>query len=113
MSFELLSQIAEEETGRLLATFPPELQGEVKAVPVFFERLPEPSDLESGVVEEDTLGIYDVEPVPRIRLWLENIWDFAEEDEDVFREEVQTTVLHEIGHHLGWDEDDVADRGLG
>lgn len=113
MNFDTLTQIAEEETDRLLATFPLELQAEVRSVPVFFERQPEAADLESGVVDQDTLGIYDVEPVPRIRLWLENIWDFAESDEEIYREEVQTTVLHEIGHHLGWDEDDVAERGLG
>jgi predicted Zn-dependent protease with MMP-like domain len=26
--------------------------------------------------------------------------------------EVRITVLHEIGHHLGWDEEDLAERGL-
>jgi len=30
----------------------------------------------------------------------------------VFREEVERTYLHELGHYLGWDEDDVAARGL-
>jgi predicted Zn-dependent protease with MMP-like domain len=27
-------------------------------------------------------------------------------------EEIRVTALHEIGHHLGWDEDDLAERGL-
>lgn len=27
-------------------------------------------------------------------------------------EEIRITVLHEIGHHLGWDEEDLAERGL-
>ncbi|NNE43256.1 MAG: hypothetical protein HKN12_03535 [Gemmatimonadetes bacterium] len=27
-------------------------------------------------------------------------------------EEIRITVLHEIGHHLGWDEDDLEERGL-
>lgn len=26
--------------------------------------------------------------------------------------EIRVTVLHEIGHHLGWDEEDLAERGL-
>ena len=31
-------------------------------------------------------------------------------DEDVY-EEIRTTILHEIGHHFGLDEDDLADLG--
>lgn len=27
-------------------------------------------------------------------------------------EEIRITVLHEIGHHLGWDEDELSERGL-
>ena len=51
-------------------------------------------------------------PTPRIRLWLANLWDFAENDEAIFRAEVRTTLLHEIGHVLGWDEHEVEKRGL-
>ena len=52
-------------------------------------------------------------PTPRIRLWLENIWDYADGDEEIFLEEVHTTLLHEIGHLLGWGEEEIEDRGLG
>jgi predicted Zn-dependent protease with MMP-like domain len=31
---------------------------------------------------------------------------------DLFREEVATTLLHELGHYLGLDEGDLTDRGL-
>ena len=34
-------------------------------------------------------------------------------DEDQLREEVETTVLHEIGHYFGLDEDDLDRIGLG
>jgi len=30
----------------------------------------------------------------------------------VYREEVRVTYLHELGHYLGWDEDDLTARGL-
>jgi predicted Zn-dependent protease with MMP-like domain len=49
---------------------------------------------------------------PQIILFLENLWDFAEKDEEVFCDEVRTTFLHELGHFLGLDEDDLIDRGL-
>ena len=34
-------------------------------------------------------------------------------DETTYRQEVRTTLLHELGHYLGLDEDDLDDRGLG
>jgi len=43
---------------------------------------------------------------------LESLWDAAEQDEDTFCEEVRATYLHELGHFLGLDEDDLIDRGL-
>jgi predicted Zn-dependent protease with MMP-like domain len=33
-------------------------------------------------------------------------------DEGYFRDEVRTTFLHELGHYLGLDEDELAVRGL-
>jgi predicted Zn-dependent protease with MMP-like domain len=51
-------------------------------------------------------------PPPQIFLFLENIWDQAEADEDAFREEVHITYLHELGHYLGLNEDELFDRGL-
>ena len=83
-------------------------------VPVIMEKVPSPEDVAMGI-EPDTLGFFDEDEAGliHIRLWLENIWDFSEGEQDVYREEVRTTLLHEIGHLLGWDEDDVEERGLG
>lgn len=89
-------------------------------VPVHFEERPE-ADLLAEGLEPDILGLFSGEPhgetsdnpVPaQIHLFLENIWDYAEGDEAIFRDEVQLTYLHELGHYLGWDEDQVAERGL-
>jgi len=55
----------------------------------------------------------EASPLPaQIILFLENLWDFAEEDEEFFREEVRTTYLHELGHYLGLNEIDLEERGL-
>ncbi len=73
--------------------------------------------------DEDLLGLFlglsrteglpsGPEEAPRILLFLDNLWAFCEEDREIFREEVETTFLHELGHYLGLDEDGVADRGL-
>lgn len=37
-------------------------------------------------------------------------WD-QEEAEDIVYEEIMVTLLHEIGHHFGLDEDDLAELG--
>jgi predicted Zn-dependent protease with MMP-like domain len=74
-------------------------------------------------IDEDLLGLFegcslaDGEPevpgqLPRIRLFLDNLWDHAGGDMSVFREEVRITWLHELGHYLGLDEDEVAALGL-
>jgi predicted Zn-dependent protease with MMP-like domain len=116
MQYEKLSQLAQAEVHETLAALPRELRQKVDAVPVFLEPRPDEEDVAIGI-EPDTLGFFDEgspeAPTPRIRLWLENIWDYAEGDEAVFLDEVHTTLLHEIGHLLGWDEEEVGDRGLG
>jgi predicted Zn-dependent protease with MMP-like domain len=40
-------------------------------------------------------------------MFLANLWDWEEEDEQDFHNERGTTFLHELGHYLGWDEDEV------
>lgn len=115
MDYEKLSRLAQEEVHETLSALPPEVRRKVDAVPVFLESYPDEDDVASGI-DPDTLGYFDEgsseAPTPRIRLWLENIWDYAEGDEQVFLDEVHTTLLHEIGHLLGWDEGDIEERGL-
>ncbi len=116
MNFENLQRLAEEEVRATMRDLPPEVRRAVEAVPVFFEPAPGGDDIACGI-EPDTLGLFDEGeadlPMPRIRLWLANLWDFAEEDEEVFLDEVHTTLLHEIGHFLGWSEEEIDERGLG
>ena len=116
VDFETLSKLADRVVEQTLGSLPPELAEALREVPVFLEPEPSPDDVASGLAP-DTLGLFDEGDsgvlTPRIRLWLLNIWDFAEGDETVFREEVATTLLHEIGHFFGWNEDDLDERGLG
>lgn len=75
-------------------------------------------------MEDDLLGLFEgcslldgepstAEHLPRIRLFLDNLWDYAEGNLTVFKDEVRVTLLHELGHFLGYDEDEVEVRGLG
>ncbi len=116
MNFDSLAAIASQVTRKTLSSLPPEVAEAVRDVPVFFEPVPGPADLETGI-SPDTLGLYDpgpdAAPSPKICLWLDNIWEYAGGDLNIFRKELKITLLHEIGHLLGWDEDEIDERGLG
>ena len=122
LDWQKLHALACEEVAATLAALPTPLQERAQALPVTFERRPNAAHRRDGI-EPDTLGLFvgpefayeetTAEPLPpQIILFLENLWDLAEADEGFFREEVRTTYLHELGHYLGLDEDDLFDRGL-
>ena len=115
-----LCALALEEVEATLEELPPRLREEAKRLPITFERRPS-AELQSDGIAPDTLGLFngpdyaDEEHVPmppQIVLFLENLWEFSEADEEAFRDEVCTTLLHELGHFLGLNEDDLTDRGL-
>jgi predicted Zn-dependent protease with MMP-like domain len=122
IDWKKLRVLALAEVEATLAALPAPLRERAQALPVTFERLPNAAHRRDGI-EPDTLGLFvgpefayeesAASPLPpQIILFLANIWDQAEADEELFREEVHTTLLHELGHYLGLDEDDLFDRGL-
>jgi predicted Zn-dependent protease with MMP-like domain len=119
-NWEKMCRLASGEVETTLAALPEPLRERVGKLPVTFERQPN-AGLQADGIEPDTLGLFtgpefaDEGNVPlpsQIILFLENLWNFAEGEEVVFREEVRTTFLHELGHYLGLDEDEIAGRGL-
>ena len=120
LNWEKLCRSASKEVEATLAALPKPLRERAENLPVTFERQPN-ADLQADGIEADTLGLFtgpefaDEGQVPlpsQIILFLENLWDFAEGSEEIFCEEVRTTLLHELGHYLGLDEDEIAGRGL-
>ena len=119
-NWKKLTTLAAEVVEATLAGLPAPLREQARKLPVTFERIPNPG-LQADGIAPDTLGLFtgsdfvaaEATPMPpQIILFLENLWDFAEGDADIFQEEVATTLLHELGHYLGLDEDDLTDRGL-
>lgn len=122
MNLARLTALAASTVAAIQRKLPPEIRPLAQAVPVHFEAKPHPSLLAEGF-EPDLLGLFTGSPhgtelardqpmPPEILLYLENLWDLAEGDPAVFQEETRLTYLHELGHYLGWDEDDLAARGL-
>lgn len=120
--FERLLRLAADTVGAAQRQLPPEIRALARTVPVHYERLPDAAVLADGF-PGDILGLFTGNPhgtelahdqpaPPQILLYLENLRDFAEGDEEIFREETRLTYLHELGHYLGWDEDQLTARGL-
>jgi predicted Zn-dependent protease with MMP-like domain len=115
-----LNHWAGEEVERLLRQLPAPLRARAAELPIVLQNLPTRAQLDDGV-EPDLMGLFEgdtcaeeaVDLMPsRVYLFLENIWEEADHDPDAFREEVRVTLMHELGHYLGLDESDLADRGL-
>lgn len=117
-----LVTMAANVVGATQRQLPPELRPLARAVAVHYEQVPAADVVDAGF-EPDILGLFtgdahgtelaqDNPMPPQILLYVENLWDFAEQDVAVFQDEVRTTYLHELGHYFGWGEDDVAARGL-
>ena len=120
LNWKKMRALALEEVEATLAALPGLLRERAEKLPVTFERQPN-AGLQKDGIEVDTLGLFtgpefadegNVPMPPQIILFLDNIRDFAEGDEEIFRDEVHTTFLHELGHYLGLDEDELAERGL-
>ncbi len=122
MTFPQLTSLALAVVEAVQKKLPAPLRALAAAIPVHCEAEPGQDLLDDGF-EADILGLFtgsaygtdyrEDQPMPaQIILFLENLWEFAEEDEAIFRDEVRITYLHELGHYFGWDEDDLTAREL-
>lgn len=123
MNLVALERIAKTEVAALRLRLPREMARPAAEVPVVMLPRPTKAMVRDDGVEPDLLGLFvgpscaegveSGDPLPpEILLFLENIWDYADGDEEIFREEVRVTYYHELGHYLGLEEDDLEDRGL-
>ncbi len=122
MSLSELLARAEKVVARTQRKLPPEIKDLACQLPVSYHDWPD-RDILGDEFEDDIMGLFVGNPygfdagidnaVPaQVFLFLENIYDEAEGDLTRFDEEVRLTYLHELGHYLGWDEDEVEARGL-
>jgi predicted Zn-dependent protease with MMP-like domain len=122
MDPERLMQIAADTVGAAQRQLPPDIRALARGVAVHYEAAPSDEVIAEGF-EPDILGLFTGSPhgtelthdnpaPPQILLYIDSLWELAEGDVEVFREEVRVTYLHELGHYLGWDEDQVTARGL-
>lgn len=123
MNLVALERMAKREVEALRLQLPREMARRAAEVPVVYLPRPTKAMVRDDGVDPDLLGLFvgpncaegveSGDPLPpEILLFLENLWDYADGDEELFREEVRVTYYHELGHYLGLEEDDLEDRGL-
>jgi predicted Zn-dependent protease with MMP-like domain len=107
-----------------LKGIPAELRGALDNIEVAVEDWPSPQQLADAGLEDDDLlfGFYHGTPLPeRSPLVPYSLPDLisifqgpleeACESEDELKDEIRRTVVHEIAHYFGFDEDRLAELG--
>lgn len=102
---------AERIIAALLESLPVELKREAERVPCLLEKWPPEGDEALGRCMSFEEHVISEAPGP-IFLYLGSIYQGCSEAGLEFADEVRITYLHELGHHLGLDEDELARRGL-
>jgi predicted Zn-dependent protease with MMP-like domain len=109
--WERLERDARRVVAATLAELPREIQSAARAVPCLFQ--------EWCADDPELLGVYadfspgEVSPANGpIILYLAAIEEFCMDEGAEFEDEVRLTFLHELGHHFGWGEGELEERGL-
>lgn len=113
-----IAEVAEE----VIANIPEEFRARLTNVPVVLEARPSVSLVSEGF-DPRALGLFEgaddfgqhtnngVDKPTRIVLFYANLLA-SFPDEDALREEIEVTILHEVGHFFGLDEADMERLGL-
>jgi len=120
MSDAEFERVVEEGLQRL----PERVRSYLENVAIMVEELPEDADLVPSNLSPESVGLFRGTPVTEqsltdpwshfpsaILLYKRNLCRFAH-SRDALIEEIGLTLLHEVGHFLGLDEDDLFERGL-
>ncbi|MGV3623770.1 MAG: metallopeptidase family protein [Archangium sp.] len=110
-------------TRAAIDALPEHAKPHLENVTIDVEPLPSDDDLNEGL-SPTILGVFQGTPIDeridtvaehhhtaRIVLFQKNLERFARSREELL-EEIRITVLHEVGHLLGLDEDELTERGL-
>ncbi len=108
---------------RALGEIPTEIQARLENVDVVVEDRPSRDQLVgSGLEGEELLGLYEGIPLTerygydmvlpdKITLFQRAIEDMCSSDEEIVKE-IQDTVIHEVAHHFGIDDERLEQMGV-
>lgn len=106
MSEKRLLEWASEEVECVLQTLPDELREPMQTCAISYEMREQDAEGNPRLSAFEGRALHEEEGKgePKIRLFLENLWDFADHEEESFRDQVGATVFHEMGNFMGWEE---------
>jgi predicted Zn-dependent protease with MMP-like domain len=111
LPWDELTVEAEKVIERTIESLPEPLREQARRISTLLDRWPAEDD--------DMLGqFHGFEPnhisesLGPIFIFLGPLYLFCKEESLDFADEVRVTYLHELGHHLGLDDDDLEERGL-
>jgi predicted Zn-dependent protease with MMP-like domain len=110
---------------RVIDDLDPEIRSTLEGAPFFVQPFPAEELLttEEPPLDPQLLGLFvgrslmdqsvqDSGSLPNTLYLFQRNLERSVSSRRELEEEIRITVLHEIGHHLGWDEEDLAERGL-
>ena len=114
----------EQLVRQAIAEIPDGFRSYLDNIVVDVETMPNPTDLAEVGIDDSTelLGLYHGTPLTersveaevqlpdRVTIYQRNIESICDSRREIV-EQIRTTVLHEIGHFFGMDEDDLFDVG--
>jgi predicted Zn-dependent protease with MMP-like domain len=113
LDWEDLHRRAEIVVNAIIASLPPEVRSAADQIPCLYR------EWSDEITDSAALGVYTgFDPGTLSQrggtmvLFLGEIWEYCEERGLEYEDEVRTTYLHELGHHLGWGEGELEERGL-
>jgi len=122
MTRERFEAIAEEE----FAVLPEPFRKRIENVRIVIEDVDSPAERRRAGVDRSSmlLGLYEGVPLPRrgidygivpvmpdtVTLFQKNIESIARSEAEV-RTQIRETLIHEIAHYFGMDEDDIREAG--
>ena len=126
MAYHVSKAKFEQLVERALAELPEQFAAHLEEVPIEIRPRPTKQELARvGLAEDELLlGLYDGVPLTErsvehsgirpavIYIFKEDV-ELVSDSEEQLVHEVRTTVLHEIGHHFGMDEDMLDELGYG
>ena len=120
VSRERFEELAFEIADELLATLPPDLRAEAETVILEVQERPDPERLPGE--GRTLLGLYEGVPLverhadsvllqpDRITLFQRPLQSLARTEVEL-RHQMRKTLIHELGHFFGFDEDELKKRG--
>jgi len=123
ISRKRFEELVRTAAAAVMRSLPDDLKEKAGDLVFTAEEIAEPGRSEDGD-DEDLLGLYEGTPLParsidqpftghdHITLFRVPLAEMCR-DERELREEIRLTILHELGHFFGFDEDELEKRGLG